>query len=111
MTNFLIKGARGIFTGLPGEKARTTGDIRVRAGVITEIGALTPEPNEKVVDASGCVVTPGLVNTHHHLFQSLMKGYLTGSTRICSAGCASCPTPTGTSSTKRRCASRPWWDG
>ena len=28
---------------------------------------------EKVIDAAGCLVTPGLVNTHHHLFQSLTK--------------------------------------
>lgn len=78
MTDFLIKGARGIFTALPGEAARTTGDIRVRAGKIAEIGALTPEAGERIVDASGCVVTPGLVNTHHHLFQSLMKGVTDG---------------------------------
>ena len=28
---------------------------------------------ENVIDAAGCLVTPGLVNTHHHLFQSLTK--------------------------------------
>ncbi|MFN3889557.1 MAG: amidohydrolase family protein [Beijerinckiaceae bacterium] len=78
MTDFLIKGARGIFTGLPGDEARATGDIRVRGGIITEIGALSPEAGEQIVDASGCVVTPGLVNTHHHLFQSLMKGVTDG---------------------------------
>ena len=27
----------------------------------------------RIVDAGGCVVTPGLINTHHHLFQSVMK--------------------------------------
>ncbi len=52
MSDFVIKGARGIFTGLPGEGARATGDIRVRDGVIIEIGALAPEPGERIVDAS-----------------------------------------------------------
>lgn len=74
MTSFLIRGAKGIFTGLPGEKARMHGDIRVRDGVIAEVGALSPGPSERIVDAAGCVVTPGLVNTHHHLFQSIIKG-------------------------------------
>jgi cytosine/adenosine deaminase-related metal-dependent hydrolase len=78
MTDFLIKGARGVFTGLPGESARASGDIRVRGGMITQVGPLSPEPGEQLVDASGCIVTPGLVNTHHHLFQSLMKGVSDG---------------------------------
>ena len=29
----------------------------------------------EVVDATGCLVTPGLVNTHHHLYQWLTRGY------------------------------------
>lgn len=73
MTSFLIKGARGILTGRKGEAARAQGDIRVENGVIAEIGALAALPGEEIIDASGCVVTPGLVNTHHHLFQSVLK--------------------------------------
>lgn len=73
MTDFLITGALGILTGLPGEAARAGGSIRVRDGVIAELGDLVAQPGERVVDASGAVVTPGLVNTHHHLFQSVLK--------------------------------------
>lgn len=78
MTDFLIHGAAGILTGLPGEAARTAGDIRVRGGVIIEMGTLIALPGERVVDASGAVVTPGLVNTHHHLFQSVLKAVPAG---------------------------------
>ena len=47
-------------------------DILTRAGVIVQIGAVT-EPADTVIDATDCIVTPGLVNTHHHLYQSLTR--------------------------------------
>ncbi|NNJ47929.1 MAG: amidohydrolase family protein, partial [Acidimicrobiia bacterium] len=56
-----------------GPEARFQGALRVEEGVITEIGDLAPAPADRIIDARGCVVTPGFVNTHHHLFQSLMK--------------------------------------
>ena len=55
------------------EGSRFSGAIRMRNGVIAEMGDLRPQDGERRVDARGCVVTPGLVNTHHHLFQSLLK--------------------------------------
>jgi len=59
----LIENAAGIFSGLPGTGMRTIGAIRVRDGVIVEIGALQAEPDERRLDASGCVVYPGLIST------------------------------------------------
>ncbi len=53
-------------------------DLRVRGGLVAAIGTLTPEPGERVLDARGCVIYPGWVNTHHHLFQSLLKGIPAG---------------------------------
>ena len=78
MTALLIENATGIFTGRPGAAMRANGAIRIRDGVIVEIGALGLEPNERRLDASGCVVYPGLISTHHHLFQSVMKGVRSG---------------------------------
>jgi 8-oxoguanine deaminase len=73
--NLLIRNATAILTGLPGSAARHAGpDIRIRAGKIAAMGALPPEPGERQIDAGGCVVYPAWVNTHHHLFQSLLKG-------------------------------------
>lgn len=78
--SLLIRGALALLTGLPGAAARSsTGtDLRVRDGVIDAIGTLAPEPGERVIDARRCVVYPGWVNTHHHLFQSLLKGIPAG---------------------------------
>ena len=76
----LIRGAAEVLTGIAGPEMRLAGgrDIRVRGGVISAIGTLAPEPGETVIDAGGCVVYPGWVNTHHHLFQSLLKGIPSG---------------------------------
>lgn len=47
-------------------------DIRVQGGQIVELGQGL-ETTGEVVLAKDCVVTPGLVNTHHHLFQTLTR--------------------------------------
>jgi cytosine/adenosine deaminase-related metal-dependent hydrolase len=78
MTSILIRGAEGIFTGLPGDAMRAAGSIRVIDGRIAAIGALVPAPGETIIEAAGCVIYPGLISTHHHLFQSVLKGVQSG---------------------------------
>jgi 8-oxoguanine deaminase len=82
-SGLLIQGAAALWTGLEGAAARRDvaalgADVRVRGRRIEAIGRLKPEPGETVLNASGCVLMPGWVNTHHHLFQSLLKGVPAG---------------------------------
>lgn len=49
------------------------GNIAAEHGRILAAGADSVAPAGEILDASGCVVTPGLVNAHHHLFQSAFR--------------------------------------
>ncbi|MEE6166526.1 MULTISPECIES: amidohydrolase family protein [unclassified Mycolicibacterium] len=53
------------------------GWLAVDGGIITSLGAAgTPAPEARnVLDASGCVVLPGLVNAHQHLYQNLTRAF------------------------------------
>ncbi|TDU02716.1 dihydroorotase [Streptomyces sp. 846.5] len=59
MTSYLIKNAR-ILGGEPQ-------DLRLKDGVITEIGTGLAEDGATVVDATGLIALPGLVDLHTHL--------------------------------------------
>ncbi|HEX7100630.1 MAG TPA: amidohydrolase family protein [Acidimicrobiia bacterium] len=48
-------------------------DILVEDGVITEIGPNLRARNVDVVDAADCIVMPGFVDTHRHLWESLFR--------------------------------------
>ena len=70
MPELLIRNAQSILTMDDDARELANADILLRDGKIAAVGAGLPRA-EREVDASGCVVTPGLVNTHHHLFQTL----------------------------------------
>jgi cytosine/adenosine deaminase-related metal-dependent hydrolase len=72
MTEVLIKNADTILTMDDTRRELSGADVLIRNGQIAEVGHGLVSTGE-VIDAQGCVVTPGLVNTHHHLYQSLTK--------------------------------------
>ncbi|MBW2689432.1 MAG: amidohydrolase family protein, partial [Deltaproteobacteria bacterium] len=64
MAKILIKGGRVIS---PAQKLDDTCDILIEKGKITAIGKDLDEKGAEVIDATGKVVTPGLVDIHVHL--------------------------------------------
>lgn len=73
MADLLIRKADTILTMDDAGQEPATCDILVREGVIVAIGRDLDAPGAEVLSALGCVVTPGLVNTHHHLYQTLTR--------------------------------------
>jgi cytosine/adenosine deaminase-related metal-dependent hydrolase len=72
MTETLIRGAEVVVTMDGARREIAGGSVLIRDGVIAAVGpGLTT--TGRVVEAQGCVVTPGLVNTHHHLYQTLTR--------------------------------------
>jgi len=51
--------------------------VAVEGGIITEIGSVAARPGDEVVNCEGGIVTAGLINTHHHLYQWLTRGRAT----------------------------------
>jgi cytosine/adenosine deaminase-related metal-dependent hydrolase len=51
------------------------GDVSIRDGRIAAIGSSLPGAHDRVIDARGGYVLPGLVQTHIHLCQTLFRGF------------------------------------
>ncbi|WP_298859552.1 8-oxoguanine deaminase [uncultured Sulfitobacter sp.] len=74
MSVTLLRGADIILTMDESRRELGGHDILMRDGVIAEIGiGLVAPEGADVLNVAGCLVTPGLVNTHHHLYQSLTR--------------------------------------
>ena len=70
-----IRNADAVVTMDAERKELEGADILVEDGRITTVGGGGPgDPaGWDVIDAGGCVATPALVNTHHHLYQTLTR--------------------------------------
>lgn len=55
--------------------ARWPGDVAISAGQITAVGRVEAQDGDTVVRCDGDIVTAGLVNTHHHFYQWLTRGW------------------------------------
>ena len=71
----LIKNARVIVTMDAQRREIADGAIFIRDNVIEQVGSSADLPHsaDEIIDATDHVVTPGLINTHHHMYQSLTR--------------------------------------
>lgn len=72
MSSLLIQNAWAVVTCDSGDTLLENANILIRDGVIAYMGR-SPQTAEEVLDASDCIVYPGLVNTHHHLYQTFSR--------------------------------------
>ena len=77
MTDLLIHNARMVATVDPDRREIAGGWVAITDGLISAVGLSTdPKPKAtETIDATDCLVTPGLINTHHHFYQNLTRAY------------------------------------
>jgi len=73
MPDLLIRNADLCLTMDDARREIAGCDVLVRGGAIVQVGPGLRSPGAEIVDAAGCLLTPGLVNTHHHLYQTLTR--------------------------------------
>ncbi len=75
MKTLLIRHARVVVTMDEQRREIDDGAVFVRGHVIEQVGpsAELPQMADEIIDAAGQLVMPGLVNTHHHMYQSLTR--------------------------------------
>ena len=70
--SLLLKSAHVVTMDDAGSE-HADGWVLVAHGRVEAVGGGTPPEADERVDLGGAVVTPGLVNTHHHLYQTLTR--------------------------------------
>ena len=75
--DLLITDAELVATVDDARREIAGGWVAVTDGAISGVGGPgDPRPDAvRTIDARGCLVTPGLVNTHHHLYQNLTRAF------------------------------------
>jgi 5-methylthioadenosine/S-adenosylhomocysteine deaminase len=72
--SILIKN--GTLVTVDGQDRVVEGDLLVKNGRIVRVGGVVePDADTEIIDASGCAVLPGFVQTHIHLCQTVFRGF------------------------------------
>lgn len=75
MGTLLIRNAQVVITNDPQLGEIPDGGVFIRDNVIEQVGpsAQLPSQADAVIDARHLAITPGLINTHHHFYQTLTR--------------------------------------
>ncbi|MEV6624862.1 amidohydrolase family protein [Amycolatopsis sp. NPDC051106] len=72
MTRTLIRGG-AIYSVDPGIGELPRGDVLVDGDTIAAVGENLPADGARIIDATGMIVLPGLIDTHRHLWQASLR--------------------------------------
>jgi cytosine/adenosine deaminase-related metal-dependent hydrolase len=75
--DLLVAGADLVVTMDDDRREVAGGWVACTGGFVAAVGGRdeAPPPARRTLRADGCLVTPGLVNTHHHIYQNLTRAY------------------------------------
>ncbi len=75
MPTMLVKNADLLVTMNDNDCRLAAGGLFIRDNIIEQVGptAELPRSADRIIDARGMIILPGLVNTHHHLCQTLTR--------------------------------------
>lgn len=75
MPTLLVRHATILVTMDDQRREISDGGLYIRDGFIEHVGATSelPETADEVLDLSGHILLPGLINTHHHFYQTLTR--------------------------------------
>ncbi|HEU5150162.1 MAG TPA: 8-oxoguanine deaminase [Iamia sp.] len=74
--DLLVRGAELVATVDDDRTEIPGGWVAITDGLVSGVGPPGSEPAAtRTLDASGCLVTPGLINTHHHIYQNLTRAH------------------------------------
>ena len=77
VADLVVTGAELVATVDDERRELAGGWVAIRGGLVQAVGtSADPVPSaRRELRADGCLVTPGLINTHHHIYQNLTRSY------------------------------------
>jgi cytosine/adenosine deaminase-related metal-dependent hydrolase len=75
VADLVIANARCVATMDGARREISGGWVAITDGLVSGVGDGPAPEAAKTIDATDCLVTPGLINTHHHLYQNLTRAF------------------------------------